>query len=371
MLGKWEFWECWEFGNFSQFPWLKCWEFGKTFEVHMTDLVTLIERDLGPGQRKGDWLFWRCPFHADRNPSLGVKGGRYYCFGCGASGDAVRWLTDYRHLPMREALAIARGENNRRKPEPIRQVVARVALDVATRAAEPPDEALQIAAAIWVDQCHQRLFEPEGAKALAYLHNRGLTDETIKAASLGFWSGGEVEPFGRVERGITIPNFSRGVLWGVKLRHPAGEPKYTSLRDSRAHIYTPPPGIVPGSDLILCEGELDCLVAWQALGEIVSTATLGSCSSLPSGADLGLLSAAGRVIIVYDSDKAGEEGARRLGKILGQRAVIARLPDPYKDINEAYLGGLDLYRWIEPYLSPVPSDPIALARSVGAEVRNV
>lgn len=31
----------------------------------------------------------RCPFHNERTPSMGFKDGRYHCFGCGASGDAV------------------------------------------------------------------------------------------------------------------------------------------------------------------------------------------------------------------------------------------------------------------------------------------
>ncbi|MEJ5225349.1 MAG: CHC2 zinc finger domain-containing protein [Anaerolineales bacterium] len=333
------------------------------------DLVTIIEHDLGPGQRKGDWLFWRCPFHADRNPSLGVKDGRYYCFACQASGDAVDWLVQYRRLPMREALAVARGEDNGRKPEPIRKVVKRVALDTALKASEPPPEDWQIAAAVWVDQCHQRLFEPEGKRALDYLHGRGLTDETIRAACLGYWPGGAVEPFGRIERGVTIPNFSRGVLWGVKLRHPHGEPKYTSLKGSRAHIYAPF-GIVPGSDLILCEGEFDTLITYQRLWEIASVATLGSCSAVPGGADLAALAAAGRVVICYDSDQPGQEGAQKAAEALGSKAVIAQLPDGFKDITEAVLGGLDLYRWIEPYLTPVPADAIAWAQSVGAEVRH-
>jgi DNA primase len=333
------------------------------------DLAKIIEGDLGPGQRRGDWLFWRCPFHADRNPSLGVKDDRYYCFGCGASGDAVRWLTDYRHLPMREALALVKGERDR-KPEPIAAVARRVALDTATRAAEPPDEDWQVSASIFADRCHQRLFSPEGAKALAYLRNRGLTDETIRLACLGYWPGGEANGLGWVERAIVIPNFSRGVLWAIKLRHPHGKTKYTSLRGSRAHIYTPPPGIVPGSDLILCEGEFDALIVLQTLGNIACACTLGSCSATPSGADLAALSAAGRIVICYDNDEPGQEGARRLAEILGQRAVIARLPDGFKDITEAVLGGLDLCLWIEPYLEAVTSDITTWAQSVGAEVRH-
>ena len=33
--------------------------------------------------------FMRCPFHADRVPSLKLYGDHFHCFGCGAHGDVI------------------------------------------------------------------------------------------------------------------------------------------------------------------------------------------------------------------------------------------------------------------------------------------
>ncbi len=103
----------------------------------MIDLARLIEQDLGPGQRKGAWLFWRCPFHDDSVPSLGVKDGRYHCFGCQASGDAVDWLVTYRRMDKREALRLVKGDTF--KPQPPQPEV---------KADAPPPEEWQVYAAI-------------------------------------------------------------------------------------------------------------------------------------------------------------------------------------------------------------------------------
>src|SRR5262245_35867969 len=46
-----------------------------------------------PGRRgeRGRRLWWRCPFHEDKNPSLGIEPGKpwWRCFGCGEHGDAA------------------------------------------------------------------------------------------------------------------------------------------------------------------------------------------------------------------------------------------------------------------------------------------
>src|SRR3546814_13121399 len=46
-----------------------------------------------------------CPFHNEKTPSFTINDekGFYHCFGCGAHGDAIRWMTDQRGLPFMEA----------------------------------------------------------------------------------------------------------------------------------------------------------------------------------------------------------------------------------------------------------------------------
>ena len=43
-----------------------------------------------------------CPFHADRYPSMKVD-VRYYCFGCGARGDAIDFAANYYGIGMKDA----------------------------------------------------------------------------------------------------------------------------------------------------------------------------------------------------------------------------------------------------------------------------
>lgn len=47
-----------------------------------------------------------CPFHGEKTPSFTINDdkGFYHCFGCGAHGDAIRWMTDYKSLPFPEAV---------------------------------------------------------------------------------------------------------------------------------------------------------------------------------------------------------------------------------------------------------------------------
>ena len=47
-----------------------------------------------------------CPFHKEKTPSFTINDekGFYHCFGCGAHGDAIRFLTDARGLPFMDAV---------------------------------------------------------------------------------------------------------------------------------------------------------------------------------------------------------------------------------------------------------------------------
>jgi hypothetical protein len=62
-----------------------------------------------------------CPFHTEKTPSFHVdeKKGNYHCFGCGAHGDAVSWLTTAWGLPFAEAVAYLGGKIGKDLPPPI------------------------------------------------------------------------------------------------------------------------------------------------------------------------------------------------------------------------------------------------------------
>ena len=61
-----------------------------------------IERYTGIQGRRGRYL---CPFHNDTHPSISVKGNRWTCWSCGASGDIIDFTRGYFGLSFREAVA--------------------------------------------------------------------------------------------------------------------------------------------------------------------------------------------------------------------------------------------------------------------------
>ncbi|HWQ73284.1 MAG TPA: CHC2 zinc finger domain-containing protein [Desulfitobacteriaceae bacterium] len=61
----------------------------------------IIERySPNPLINKGGKLWTLCPFHEDRNPSLSLRGQRWRCFGCGASGDGADFVAKLYGLPL-------------------------------------------------------------------------------------------------------------------------------------------------------------------------------------------------------------------------------------------------------------------------------
>ena len=57
-----------------------------------------------------------CPFHNEKTPSFYVNDekGFYHCFGCGAHGDVIRWMTDQRGLAFMDAVKELAAEAGQR-----------------------------------------------------------------------------------------------------------------------------------------------------------------------------------------------------------------------------------------------------------------
>ena len=125
---------------------------------------------------KGD--HWACcPFHGEKSPSFHCEDrkGRYYCFGCGASGDHFRFLTESGGMNFPEAVErvaeMAGVPMPARDPEAEKRAERRGTLT----------DAMELAAAFFEEQ----LQGPGGAHARAYLRDRGLTHETVRRFRLG------------------------------------------------------------------------------------------------------------------------------------------------------------------------------------------
>jgi Toprim-like len=199
-----------------------------------------------------------------------------------------------------------------------------------------------------VEEAAKRIWTPEGASALEYLQNRGLTEATIRAARLGYKPSGWPS-------GIVIPWFDHDRLAMVKIRRPEGStPKYAEAFRDRPSIYPAPSVVRIGKPLIVVEGEFDALLLGQELGKLAAVATLGSASARPEAAILGRMLAAAPWFIATDADDAGDRSASGWPA----RAIRVRPPDPFKDWTEARQAGVNLARWWTDRLGGIERPPL-------------
>lgn len=109
------------------------------------DVVGVIERYGVQLQKAGSEFKGLCPFHSEKSPSFTVTPGkgRYHCFGCGASGDAIQFVQDYLGIQdFREAVNIINGENNETSHTPReKRVIERDVRDIWTPMPIVPDTA--------------------------------------------------------------------------------------------------------------------------------------------------------------------------------------------------------------------------------------
>jgi hypothetical protein len=229
-----------------------------------------------------------------------------------------------------------------------------------------------------VESAAARLWTPEGTEAVAYLRGRGLRDETIRSARLGWTSRAAGIPWS--PPGVVIPWYAGGRLVFVKGRVddawraaiPEGRrpPKYLAPRGwtPPRTLYPSPEAVRQGMPLVITEGELDALLLGQALGERAAAVTLGSATGGRDrdGIDpdiLGVLLSAGRWYIATDADDAGDRAADAWA--LYPRARRVRPPGPFKDWSEAGTDApgttgtaLNLSRWWGDILAGCDAPPL-------------
>ena len=145
-----------------------------------------------------------CPFHNEKSPSFTVNDskGFYHCFGCGAHGDAIRWMTDQRGLGFMDAVKELAAEAGLEVPAPDPR---------AARETERRDSLHDVMAAAqaWFVDC---LASTEGEKARAYLATRGFDAHTVQRFGFGF------APEGRQAMKAALKDFPEDKLVEAGLR---------------------------------------------------------------------------------------------------------------------------------------------------------
>ncbi|MGI9353187.1 MAG: DNA primase [Rhizobiaceae bacterium] len=326
---------------------------------------------------KGD--FWGCcPFHGEKTPSFHCEDrkGRYYCFGCGESGDHFRFLTQLDGLNFHEAverLAVQAGlpmpVMDRREQE--REEKRKTLFDVMEMAA---------------DYFQKQLHEAGGASARAYLRDRGVSPGFQQEFAIGYApdnrnslklhlaekgvEAAQMEACGLVNYGediavsydkfrgrimFPIPD-SRGrvIAFGGRALNPEALAKYmnspeTELFHKSNVLYNFAKARKPAYDrgeVIAAEGYMD-VIALHAAGFENAVAPLGTALTERQMALLWRMHS--EPLLCFDGDEAGLKAAHRaIDMVLpmlepGRSVRFALLPegmDPDDLIRESGPGAM-------------------------------
>ena len=332
-------------------------------EVRARNNIVDVIAGYVPLKKKGSRYFGLCPFHQEKTASFSVSADEqlYYCFGCGAGGTVFTFLMQYENLDFSEAVeelaaragmqitqSSARGQQRREKEK--RESL----LDIQKEAAM---------------YYYRLLYSRRGQRALAYFHERQLTDDTIRHFGLGYsdkyrddlyrylkekgYSDERLKESGLVtfhENGTGTDKFwnramfpimdvrSRVIGFGGRVMGD-GEPKYlnspeTMIFDKSSSLY----GLnyarkSKRSGILLCEGYMDVIALHQA-GFDNAVASLGTSFTMGHA---GLLRRyAKEVYLTFDSDDAGIRAALRAIPILKEAGLKAKVVSmtPHKDPDE-------------------------------------
>ena len=325
-----------------------------------TNIVSLIS-DVVPLKKMGATWKGLCPFHQERTPSFNVNGdkGFFKCFGCGAGGDAVKFVELQQKLSF---------------PEAVRYLAQRAGMTVPEgqggqedHAATAEREALiklhEDAAAFF----REMLETPAGARARKELESRGITAETTKTFGYGYapaagrdtlvgrFSDRKVPVALQVRSGLVMEReggrfvdrfrnrlmipISRDsgaiVAFGGRALDAGQIPKY--LNSPETPIYTKGRTLY-GLDVsksairkhnycILVEGYFDLAQLWQAG---IQPVVASSGTALGSAQARLLKRFASKVVLSFDPDAAGQGAATRSSELLvseGFQVNVALLPE--------------------------------------------
>ncbi|MCB2083855.1 MAG: DNA primase [Sphingomonadaceae bacterium] len=279
-----------------------------------------------------------CPFHDEKTPSFTVSDqkGFYHCFGCGAHGDVIRWMTDQRGLQFMDAVKELAAEAGMEVPAPdprsAQRAEQRAGLHDVMQAAQ--------------DWFVRNLASNGGSGARDYLKSRGFNERTVERFGFGYApaerqamkaalsdfeepmliEGGlriavdEKEPYDRFRSRLMLPiHDARGrviAFGGRILEADTKAPKYlnspdTPLFDKGRTLYNlhrAGPVSRQSGRMIVVEGYMD-VIALAAAGIEDVVAPLGT--ALTENQIELLWRMVEAPILCFDGDAAGQRAAMR------------------------------------------------------------
>ncbi|WP_407865150.1 DNA primase [Phyllobacterium phragmitis] len=293
---------------------------------------------------KGD--YWACcPFHGEKTPSFHCEDrkGRYHCFGCGVTGDHFKFLTELEGLSFPEAVQrvadMAGVPMPARDPEAEKREAERATLhDVMDMAARFFEQQLQSAAgakaraylrdrglSTATQQAFRLGYAPESRNALKeYLAGKGVTREQIEACGLVYHGEDIAVSYDRFRDRVMFPiedTRGRVVAFGGRALSPDAPAKYLNSPETelfhkgrmlynmqRARKACQPQGGEPAKAVIAVEGYMDVIALAQA-GFHQVVAPLGTALTEDQLELLWRMSP--EPVLCFDGDQAGIRAAHR------------------------------------------------------------
>ena len=291
-------------------------------------------------QGKGD-MWSPCPFHHEKTASFHVddRKGFYYCFGCHAKGDALKFIQETENVGFMEAVEILAQEAGMEMPardpraqqkqdhrsqlaEVMEQAVRFFRMQLKTR---PAEEARSYLARRGLSPEAQDRWEigfaPDGWQNLwDALRGKGVPEELILGAGLAKPSNKGGKPYDTFRNRIMFPirdARGRAIAFGGRAMDPNDNAKYlnspeTALFDKGRSLYNHGPARTASGktgQLLVAEGYMD-VIALSEGGFAASVAPLGTAITEHQLHMLWRI--ADEPIIALDGDKAGLRAAMRL-----------------------------------------------------------
>lgn len=346
--------------------------------LNTTDIVELIDSRV-PLKHSGNNHMACCPFHGEKTPSFSVNQTKqfYHCFGCGVSGDAIKFLMDYEHQSFVEAI------------EELAQMAGLQVPKVAYSQDQPrqtPEhfELLQQVSSYYQYQLQNH---PRSQLVQDYVQQRGLDSAAIKKFELGFAPPGwdnVLNVIGAADEKKNQALFDTGMLikrdeesssrgnkkssektsqhkspWYDRFRERLmfpirdrrgrtiafggrilgdGKPKYLNSPETKLFhkgqelygLFELKQSLRKIEQILVVEGYMD-VVSLAQFGVLYSVATLGTATTIEHLQKLFRL--CDDVIFCFDGDRAGREAAwRAMNNALpaikpGKQARFMFLPD--------------------------------------------
>lgn len=160
-------------------------------QLRLEDEVRRRGVELRAGSGHSSRLEGCCPFHDDRHPSLSLytETQRYYCFGCGATGDVLDFVQAWDGCSLSEALDRLSPSSSLPTREPVpRPSIARRQKSQLSSHHEPSTDQDHRRILTQAQDIYQHLLR-ETPHALQYLEMRGITKHTREQFKLGYADG--------------------------------------------------------------------------------------------------------------------------------------------------------------------------------------